>query len=57
MSELTYVIIQNLIHNKKVDIYILKEPSKELNCYDEIKFWFNKGLIKIWKEENNNISR
>lgn len=51
ISELTYVVVQNLIHSKNVDIYILKEPSKELGCYEEVKFWLDKGWIKLWGGE------
>lgn len=49
ISELTYVVVQNLIHNKKTKIFILKEPSKDVGCYEEVKFWLDKGWIKIWK--------
>ena len=52
IAELTYVVILNLIHNKNIDIYILNIPSKELNCYDEIKFWLDIGWIKLYKETN-----
>mgnify|MGYP001271226893 CR=1 FL=1 len=50
ISKLTYAIVHNLIHGKKIEIYILRELYKELSCYEEIKFWLNKGLIKVWKK-------
>lgn len=48
ISELTYVVMLNLIHNKKIDIYILNIPSKEVNSYDEIKAWLDMGWIKLY---------
>ncbi len=51
IAELTYVVILNLIHNKNIDIYILNMPSEEVSSYDEVKFWLDKGWVKIFKEE------
>lgn len=51
IAELTYVIILNLIHNKKIDIYILNMPSEEVSSYDEVKFWLDNGWIQLYKEE------
>ena len=50
ISELTYVVMQNLIHEKNVEIYILNMPSKELSCYDEIKFFLDQGWIKMYDD-------
>ena len=52
IAELTYVVILNLIHNKNIDIYILNMPSKDVNSYDEVKFWLDMGWIKLYSEEN-----
>lgn len=51
IAELTYAVILNLIHNKNIEIYILNMPSKEVVSYDEIKFWLDKGWIKLYKED------
>jgi len=48
IAELTYVVILNLIHNKNIDIYILNMPSEEVSSYDEVKFWLDKGWIKLY---------
>ncbi len=50
ISELTYVVILNLIHNKNIEIYILNMPSEEVSSYDEVKFWLDMGWIKLYKE-------
>ena len=50
IAELTYVVILNLIHHKKIDIYILNMPSEELSAYDEVKFWLDYGWIKLYQE-------
>ena len=52
ISELTYVVVQNLIHNANKEIYILKKPSPEQGCYEEVKFWLDKGWIKLFDEKN-----
>lgn len=51
IAELTYVVILNLIHNKNIDIYILKMPSEEVASYDEIKFWLDIGWIKLYSDK------
>lgn len=48
IAELTYVITGNLNRGKKVEINILKLPSKSQNCYDEVKFWLDQDWIKIY---------
>ena len=48
LAELAYVIIQNLIHNKNIKIYILNMPSQEVNSYDEVKFWLDMGWIELY---------
>ena len=49
MAEVIYTIMLNQIHNKKIEIYILNMPSKEVRCYDEIKLFLETGWIKIYK--------
>ena len=49
MAEVIYAIMLNQIHNKKIEIYILNMPSKEVSCYDEIKLFLETGWIKIYK--------
>lgn len=48
IAELTYVVTGNLNRGKKVEINILKLPSKSQNCYDEVKFWLDQDWIKIY---------
>ena len=47
LAELHYAIMQNQLHNKNIDIYILNMPCKELSCYDEVKFFLDIGWIKF----------
>ena len=49
MAEVIYTIMLNQIHNKKIEIYILNMPSKEVICYDEIKLFLETGWIKIYE--------
>ena len=50
MAEVIYTIMLNQIHNKKIEIYILNMPSKEVSCYDEIKLFLENGWIKIYEK-------
>lgn len=48
IAELVYVVMGNLNRGRKVDIQILKMPSKEQNCYNEVKFWLDQEIIEIF---------
>lgn len=50
IAELTYAVIQNLIHNKNIEIYILNMPSKDVPSYEEVKLWLDLGWIKVWED-------
>lgn len=52
IAELTYAVIQNLIHHKNIDIYILNMPSKQVASYNEVKFYLDMGWIKLCREDN-----
>lgn len=47
-AELTIVVIGNLNRGKKVEIYLLQEPSSDQACYTEVKFWLDQGWVKIY---------
>ena len=51
ISELTYVVMLNLIHNKNIQIYILNMPSRDVMCYDEVKYFLDMGWIKLFSED------
>lgn len=51
-SELTYAVINNLNHGKKIDIQILKMPTASQGCYEEIKFWIDQGWIHLFDKDS-----
>lgn len=51
-AELTFGLAQKLIYNKKIELVILKMPSNDVLCYDEICLWLKLGWIKLYEEEN-----
>lgn len=55
LTEIAHVLINNFNHNKKTAIYLLKEPSEEQNCYNEIKFWLDQGWINIYEPTANKL--
>ncbi|MGM0168296.1 hypothetical protein IGI39_004051 [Enterococcus sp. AZ135] len=46
-SELTYCLMQNRIHGKKIKVFLLKEPSKENFCFDEVDRWLRNGWVEV----------
>lgn len=48
-SEINYIIVNNLNRGRKVEIHLLKLPSKQLGCYEEIKFWLTQDQIKLYR--------
>ena len=50
-AELLVGLEQKLIHNKNIELVILKEPSQDVGCYEEIDLWLKLGWIKLYKEE------
>ena len=47
-AEITYAIIQNLVHGKNIRTYILNKPSEKVPCYDEVQFWLEMGWASIY---------
>lgn len=46
-SELTYCLMQNLIHGKNIRIILLKKPAKEVFCYDEVNLWLENQWVEV----------
>lgn len=49
-SELTYCLMQNLLHGKSIRIVLWKMPSKEAYCFDEIVLWLENDWVELWSE-------
>ena len=50
-AELLFGLSQKLIYKKNIELVILKMPSTEVGCYEEINLWLKLGWIKLYKEE------
>lgn len=50
-AELTFGLAQKLVYGKNIELIILKMPSKDIQCYEEINLWLNLGWIRLYKEE------
>lgn len=50
-GELLFGLSQKLIYNKSIELVLMKMPSKEVGCYEEINLWLKLGWIKIYNEE------
>lgn len=49
-AELLFGLSQKLIYNKNIELVILKKPSVDVGCYEEINLWLELGWIKLWEE-------
>ena len=52
-AELLFGLSQKLIYNKNIELIILKKPSQDVGCYEEIDLWLKLGWIKLHKEEES----
>ena len=50
-AELAFGLAQNLLYRKNIDLVILKMPSREVSCYDEVKLWLELGWVKLFKRK------
>lgn len=48
ISELSFAIMENLLHNKNIKIYVLNLPDSQLSCSEEINCWLNLGWINLY---------
>lgn len=55
LTEIAHVLINNFNHNRQTQIYLLKEPSEKLSCYNEVKFWLDQGWVKIYEPTANKL--
>ena len=50
-AELTFGLAQKLVYGKPIELIILKMPSKDVSCYEEIDLWRKLGWIRLYEEE------
>ncbi len=51
-AELLFGLSQKLTYKKDIELIILKKPSKDVGCYEEIDLWLKLGWIKLFEKEN-----
>lgn len=51
-AELLFGLSQKLVYKKEIELVLLKMPSIEVGCYEEIDLWLKLGWIKLYEEEN-----
>lgn len=49
-AELLFGLSQKLIYKKDIELIILKMPSIEVGCYEEINLWLKLGWIQLYEE-------
>lgn len=47
--EINYAVLNNIIKEKNIDIYLLNDVDKDSSCYDEIKYFLDNNMVKVLK--------
>lgn len=50
-SEINHAALNRIMYGKEIDIYLLNEVDNKSSCYDEIKYFIDKGIVKVCNEE------
>lgn len=50
-GELLLGLSQKVIYNKNIELVVLKMPSTNVGCYEEIDLWLKLGWIKLYEEK------
>jgi len=50
-SEINHAALNIIMYGKEIDIYLLNEVDNKSSCYDEIKYFIDKGIVKVCNEE------
>lgn len=51
-AELLFGLSQKLVYRKNIELVLLKMPSFEVGCYEEIDLWLKLGWIKLYEKED-----
>lgn len=51
-AEMSYIIVQNILHNKNKIIWLLNSPSKDVASYNELNNFIKLGWIELFKKEH-----
>lgn len=46
-SEINHAILNNLLYDKDIKIYLLNDIDKNNTCYDEIKYYIDNDMINV----------
>lgn len=50
-GELTYAIMNNVVHDRNIKILMLDMPSVVLFCHEEIVRWLDMGWIEFYRDD------
>lgn len=50
-SEINHAAINNIVHNKNIDIYLFNDIDENSMCYDELKYYLDIGMIKVLSDK------
>lgn len=50
-GELLFGLSEKLVYGKNIELVIMKMPSEEVGCLEEINLWLELGWIKLYNEE------
>lgn len=53
--EINHAVLNNIMHNKNINIYLLNDVDSKVSCYNEIKYFIDNGIVKICTDEQRNF--
>lgn len=54
-AEMVFVIAQNLVYDKNIQIILAKKPSREIQSYEEVEKWLELGWMEISEEKTRGM--
>lgn len=49
--EINHAVLNNIMYNKNIDIYLLNNIDSKISCYNELKFFIDNDIVKICTDE------
>jgi hypothetical protein len=46
-AEMAFAVAQNLVHDKRIDVLLLRMPDKSVQSYAEVELWLKLGWIRL----------
>ena len=49
--EINHAVLNNIMYNKNISIYLLNDIDSKYSCYNELKYFIDNDIVKICTEQ------